>query len=61
MIGDSVITLLAAAGGRVRLGIEAPVGVSILRAELSGQAETCEKPLTKTSDQPARPTTQPGS
>jgi carbon storage regulator len=35
MVGDSVcITLLATHGRRVRLGIEAPAGVTIYRAEL---------------------------
>ena len=41
LIGDEVeVTVLAVEAGRVRLAIQAPRSVTILRSELKGAAET---------------------
>jgi carbon storage regulator len=37
------VRVVQVAGGRVRLGVEAPIKVSILRGELLASLETCEK------------------
>lgn len=35
--GDIVVTVLRSFGGKVRIGIEAPANVRVLRAELMGK------------------------
>ncbi|HEY2839257.1 MAG TPA: carbon storage regulator CsrA [Pirellulales bacterium] len=44
-IGDDVrVTVLHLAGGRVRLGIEAPLDVPVHRAELRAKIDDAERP-----------------
>lgn len=38
LAGDIVITVLSSRGRAVRLGIEAPPGVGVVRGELTGQS-----------------------
>lgn len=55
--GDVVLTVLEVAGQRVRLGIEAPDAVPIVRAELqTACAATSERRLgLRVADQPSAP------
>jgi carbon storage regulator len=48
MIGDSVcVTILKTQGRRVRLGIEAPAGVTIIRGEILGRPMAQESAAVK--------------
>ena len=42
IIGDSVLTLLDTGRGRVRIGIESPDDVSVLRAELLAEEHVAQ-------------------
>lgn len=45
MLGDDIrITVVAIEGGRVRLGIEAPARIPVVRAELAGDGEQGRPP-----------------
>ena len=44
-IGDAVITVLGVQGNRVRIGIEAPEDVHVLRAEVPRYAPTSSEKL----------------
>lgn len=45
---DIVLTVISINGSKIRLGIEAPPGVVIMRSELTGiQASALERPGTK--------------
>lgn len=55
-IGDGItVTLVELRGGRVRLGIEAPAHVRVLRAELAGGDNAAGIPDSHDSDLPAKP------
>lgn len=45
LVGDAVITLIAVQGSRVRIGIEAPPEVHVLREELQGQQRDSLQPF----------------
>ena len=55
LIGDSVtVTIVRIAGGGVRLGIEAPPEMSVIRQELKDELEMVERETTGTDQaQPA--------
>jgi carbon storage regulator len=50
LAGDIVITVLSARGRSVRLGVEAPPGVGVVRGELTGQSRQ-SGPSTETAPQ----------
>jgi carbon storage regulator len=47
LTGGITITVLRSTGGRIRLGVEAPDHVEVLRAELAGKARAPRRPVTK--------------
>ena len=52
-LGDSiVVTVIRVAGDKVRLGIEAPADVLVLRDELKVREQTEQLPSTETSTRP---------
>jgi carbon storage regulator len=56
VLGAITLTVLEVVGGRVRLGIEAPADVHVLRDELTCRMETEGKPTDK--DQTGNPDTE---
>ncbi len=54
-LGDNIVlTIVRVSGDKVRLGIEAPANVLVLRDELQPHGESASEPIIESQDVPQR-------